>query len=231
MPYIYLVRTRACINSNESVYKIGKTIDFNKRITGYDKGTETILLLFVKDCDTFERTIIDLFNVKFTKMTDYGSEYYKGDVSQMISFIMEKFYECNMCYSLENIEEQKSKTIESHDELFIQKRNALLKILNKVNEKTIEKFRNDFMLVKYSTQNSITNNECRIAFNDLCNAIEGYSYYYHPLNKHQAPYMPKKMGDYFEHNNPNLLFSITYNYLNNPSEDAKKIHNLLKSII
>ena len=219
-------------NSNEPIYKIGKTIDFNKRISGYDKGTETILLLFVKDCDSFERIMIDLFNKKFTKMNDYGNEYFRGDVSQMISFIMDKFYECSMCYSLENIEEQKPKIIEAHDELFIQKRNLLLKIMNKVNEKNFDNFRNNYHLVANRIKTEIHNNECIQLLNDIYNAVQGYQYYYNPFNaKNISSHVPKKMGDYFERNNPNLLFRITYNYLNVPSEDSKKIYNLFKSII
>jgi hypothetical protein len=35
MPYIYLIHTRASLNINEPVYKIGKTNDFSKRISDY----------------------------------------------------------------------------------------------------------------------------------------------------------------------------------------------------
>ena len=98
MSYIYLLRTRACVNSNEPVYKIGKTTDFSKRIAEYDEGSEPILLLYVKDCDTFEKTLINLFNLQFVKRADYGNEYFEGKVSLMISAIMEEFVMSNMCY-------------------------------------------------------------------------------------------------------------------------------------
>ena len=61
---------------------------------------------------------------------------------------------------------------------------------------------------------------------------QGDSLIFNPFNaKNISSHVPKKMGDYFERNNPNLLFRITYNYLNVPSEDSKKIYNLFKSII
>ena len=97
--YLFLYFNQYAIHlsiKNPCVYKIGKTQDFNKRLSGYDKGSEPILVLFVKNCDTFERTLLELFNLQFRKRDDYGNEYFEGDVSQMIQLIMEKFNELNM---------------------------------------------------------------------------------------------------------------------------------------
>ena len=76
MPYIYLIHTRASLNINEPVYKIGKTNDFSKRISGYAKGSEPILMLYVNNSDIFEKLIIEMFNINFIKRTDYGNEYF-----------------------------------------------------------------------------------------------------------------------------------------------------------
>ena len=63
MPYIYLIHTRASLNIKEPVYKIGKTKDFNKRLSGYDKGNNPILMLYVNNSDIFEKLIIEMLNM------------------------------------------------------------------------------------------------------------------------------------------------------------------------
>ena len=80
MPYIYIIHTRASLNINEPVYKIGKTTDFSKRISGYDKGSEPILMLYVNNSNIFEKLIIETFKIHFIKRTDYGNEYFEGNV-------------------------------------------------------------------------------------------------------------------------------------------------------
>ena len=141
MPYIYLIHTRASLNINEPVYKIGKTNDFSKRISGYDKGSEPILMLYVNNSDIFEKLIIEMFNTNFIKRTDYGNEYFEGNVSDMICIIMGKFKELNMCYNVEKEEQKQVETnATNNQELFIKKRNLLQKLLNKICEKNINKF-------------------------------------------------------------------------------------------
>ena len=49
MPYIYLIHCRASLNIRGPVYKIGKTTDFDKCVSEYDKGSEPILVLSKKD--------------------------------------------------------------------------------------------------------------------------------------------------------------------------------------
>jgi len=88
MPYVYLIHCRASVNIKENVYKFGKTTDFSKRLSGYDKGTIPLFLLYINDCDTFETEILDLLSKNFTKRSDYGSEYFEGDLSKMIEVIM-----------------------------------------------------------------------------------------------------------------------------------------------
>ena len=106
MPYIYLIHTRASLNINEPVYKIGKTNDFSKRISGYDKGSIPILIIYVNNSDIFEKLIIEMFNINFIKRTDYGNEYFEGNVSDMIDIIMDKFKELNMCYNIEQLNQE-----------------------------------------------------------------------------------------------------------------------------
>jgi len=106
MPYIYLIHTRASLNINEPVYKIGKTNDFSKRISGYDKGSIPILIIYVNNSDIFEKLIIETFKIYFIKRADYGNEYFEGNVSDMIGIIMDKFKELNMCYNIEQLNQE-----------------------------------------------------------------------------------------------------------------------------
>jgi len=106
MPYIYLIHTRASLNINEPVYKIGKTNDFSKRISGYDKGSIPILIIYVNNSDIFEKLIIETFKIYFIKRSDYGNEYFEGNVSDMIGIIIDKFKELNMCYNIEQLNQE-----------------------------------------------------------------------------------------------------------------------------
>jgi len=72
IPYIYLIHCRASVNAKENVYKIGKSVDFNKRLDGYDKGSIPIFTIYVCECDDFERLLITIFRSKFIIRADCG---------------------------------------------------------------------------------------------------------------------------------------------------------------
>ena len=111
MPYIYIIHCRASVNCNESVYKIGKTKNFEKRLSGYDKGSIPILLLFVKNSDSFETYMKTKFTSIFIKRQDYGNEYFEGDVNKMVSVILNEFNkEIQYKTETEETEETETKT-------------------------------------------------------------------------------------------------------------------------
>lgn len=86
--YIYLLRTREFIRLNEQTYKIGKTRQKNlKRFDSYPKKSELMLKMFTPNVDADENMLIDLFKSKYKHMTDYGREYFNGDVHCMIDDI------------------------------------------------------------------------------------------------------------------------------------------------
>jgi hypothetical protein len=142
MPYIYLVHTRASKNINENVYKFGKTEDFSKRLCGYDKGTVPLLLLFVNDCDCFEVEILKMFSVKFTKRTDYGCEYFEGDLKEMLELIMTHYnsnlkqHYMNTCSLSVSSSSSSGEEIQKEDNLseIIKEK---LKLVNKLNKYTV----------------------------------------------------------------------------------------------
>jgi len=84
MNYIYLIYPGRFAEHNNAVYKIGKTTRSpDKRILEYENGTEVILITRVDDCNIMERQILKLFDELFVKRTEYGLEYYSGDVNKM----------------------------------------------------------------------------------------------------------------------------------------------------
>lgn len=231
MPYIYLLRTRASININESVYKIGKTSDFNKRLSGYDKGSEPVLILFVNDCDIFERILIEMFNTCFIKRNDYGNEYFEGNVSQMIQMIMVKFNELNMCYSISKQSEQEQLIqsqldYQTKQELLCKMTNLFQKLFNKINVKNINKFSLDLNRVMGNS----TSNDCRMIHSNMSNEISRYNAQL--ININRNPNIPcyKKFGEYLQ-NNSNLIFELSNYHVNSNDIEAKRIYQILKNII
>jgi hypothetical protein len=83
--YIYLLRLREFIKTNENVYKIGRTKQYNlKRINQYPKGTEIIIFRKCFNCNKMENEIIKLFKNKYNHCIDYGNEYFEGNEFEMI---------------------------------------------------------------------------------------------------------------------------------------------------
>ncbi len=188
MPYIYLVHCRACLNANQPIYKIGKTTDFNKRLFGYDKGTIPLLVLYVAECDNFERHLINIFKTTFSIRTDYGNEYFEGDISSMIKIIIDEYEKADISYKNNTVNEQS--VMFNQAENIIKTKKLLLSKLNKVSIKNINNFRNDI---------SMSSSDMHLSrhYNELFNIIGQYTYDTSPLR--QPQYMNKlKFGDYVE---------------------------------
>ena len=86
----YYIRTRACANAAEPVYKIGKTTQtVYKRLAGYDKGYEILMIRPVprRSLDALEREAIAMLRGAFGARTDYGSEYFEGDCFDMVQML------------------------------------------------------------------------------------------------------------------------------------------------
>ena len=84
LEYVYLLWTRECKRLNEPTYKIGRTSDrVFVRMEGYDKNSELILCLPVKDGISTENYLKKLFKEKYTQKLEYGYEYFYGDHEDM----------------------------------------------------------------------------------------------------------------------------------------------------
>lgn len=82
--YIYLLQDSAAVRSNQSVYKIGKTIQSNyKGIHNYPKGYKIILHTSCSDSVKCKTDILKLFKTKYIPRTDFGNEYFEGNYRHM----------------------------------------------------------------------------------------------------------------------------------------------------
>lgn len=82
MNYIYIIQIREHLNTN--IYKIGKTKQDNlKRFKQYPKGSKFISQYDCFDCDIVERNIITMFKNKYVQRTEYGVEYFEGNLTDM----------------------------------------------------------------------------------------------------------------------------------------------------
>ena len=113
--YIYLIREREFIKTNEQIYKIGKSKQENcKRTKSYPKGSILECVFRVDDCNQKEKDIISLLTTKYKRRRDIGNEYFEGDRNEMIKDIIpitcnitiqitpNKTYESNPIYKFFN---------------------------------------------------------------------------------------------------------------------------------
>ena len=96
---IYMFHTRACINANESIYKIGKTRQpLMNRLRQYTKGTTIEGGVPVPDhlLDSVETHVLRTLRQTFDQKKDYGYEYFEGDrldIFQCLCRTIEAFLE------------------------------------------------------------------------------------------------------------------------------------------
>jgi hypothetical protein len=75
--------------SHDNVYKIGRSSMSNcTRMKSYPKGSQIICINSCIDSIKFEYVLIQLFKYKFTQETEYGSEYFRGDIKEMKNEIL-----------------------------------------------------------------------------------------------------------------------------------------------
>lgn len=88
--YIYLVETSESVNHYEHIYKIGKTTQApHKRMNAYQKGSKLYLTLIFNDCTTAENELMKMFMNQFEHIKNWGKEYFRGDVVEMMRVIID----------------------------------------------------------------------------------------------------------------------------------------------
>lgn len=64
--YVYLLQVREFVNSNQNVYKLGKTTQSNyKRFNSYPNDSILFFQTMCYDCDKVEKELIDIFKQKY----------------------------------------------------------------------------------------------------------------------------------------------------------------------
>jgi hypothetical protein len=72
-------------NHHESIYKISRTNDFNRRINEYPPYSQIIAVSRIDNDKKCERELIREFKNEFEFRNDIGHEYFEGDERDMIS--------------------------------------------------------------------------------------------------------------------------------------------------
>ena len=86
--YIYLIKLREFVKSNENIYKIGRTSKINyTRFKQYPKDSILLFQMICNDCKKMEKQLIVLFKHKFIQKKEIGTEYFQGDYISMITDI------------------------------------------------------------------------------------------------------------------------------------------------
>jgi hypothetical protein len=78
--YLYLLREREFIKTNELIFKVGKTTqNLYQRINKYPKDSELIMAIRVADCHTAETALLKELRRKYIQRRDIGHEYFEGE--------------------------------------------------------------------------------------------------------------------------------------------------------
>lgn len=92
--HVYLLREREFIALDLPIYKLGKTRQLpNKRFANYPKNSKLHVCHDSADCDADERYLLSLFNLKFKRRSDIGTEYFEGNVEHMKKLMYQYFIE------------------------------------------------------------------------------------------------------------------------------------------
>lgn len=84
MGFIYLLKEREFIKTNENVFKIGKTKDYRKRFAAYPNDSQIYFLFYCKDVHNTEKFILKELKTLFIQRTDIGREYFECDENELI---------------------------------------------------------------------------------------------------------------------------------------------------
>lgn len=152
--YIYMVKPREFIRTNENIFKIGKTEQPNfERFKAYPKGSILLFQSICNDCHECEKIIIKKFKKNFIQRTDFGNEYFEGDCNKMMSIL------CNviLCENMDTLE----KLLLNFRELYINE-------INKINVQCNElKNRLNSQINNYKNELAMLNDMHQIEVNNL----------------------------------------------------------------
>jgi hypothetical protein len=88
--FIYVIHEREFMRMNESVFKVGQTINHSKRISKYPKGSELLFMCKVPDCIYVEKNILQVLGTMFKQRRDIGAEYFEANESELIDVVAQE---------------------------------------------------------------------------------------------------------------------------------------------
>jgi len=95
--YIYLIKLREFIKTNENIYKIGRTSQNNmQRFYQYPKNSVILFQMSCKNSKEIEKKIIYIFKEKYILKKEIGTEYFEGNYINMIEDIYNILKENNL---------------------------------------------------------------------------------------------------------------------------------------
>jgi hypothetical protein len=110
--YIYLLREREFVKSNEDIYKIGKTKQENlARFNSYPNSSQLLFHMICSNCDKIERNIINLFKRKYILRGEIGKEYFQGNLNYMLNDIIYEIFNYNINIKNNILYQNPTKTI------------------------------------------------------------------------------------------------------------------------
>ena len=95
MEGIYFIHTRELLSLKEPIYKLGRSNNLDCRVRNYPKRSNVLFTMKCKNSIKCEQHLIKLFKEKFIQKKDYGTEYFEGDIDEMINEIYNYLYICN----------------------------------------------------------------------------------------------------------------------------------------
>jgi len=89
--HLYCLIEREFINSGQNVYKVGKSLHLNQRMSAYPKGSSVISVFKVNNCHTLEKVLLKQLDVckGLTNAKDVGREYYRGDLKDVMKIFVD----------------------------------------------------------------------------------------------------------------------------------------------
>jgi hypothetical protein len=95
-PHIYILQEREFIRLQEQTYKIGETEKPHRRFSGYAKSSELQYISKVDDVRFVEQSAKLRFKALFHQKKEYGTEYFNGNIQDMISEIDKIICQCSL---------------------------------------------------------------------------------------------------------------------------------------
>jgi len=87
--WVYILKEREFVKTNENVVKIGRTANKKTRMKKYPKGSEVLECIEVDNTILTENNLKHVFQEKFTIRNDIGKEYFEGDIHEMLQVFKE----------------------------------------------------------------------------------------------------------------------------------------------